>query len=61
MTVFVEKFALEVATTFAVGAVTAFLYGLSSTSEAAGRTRPASACPHCGGPSRRRAGLRHAA
>ena len=62
MTVFVEKFALEVATTLAVGAVTAFLYGLSSTtSEAAGRTRPASACPHCGGPSRRRAGLRRAA
>jgi hypothetical protein len=61
MTAFVEKFALEVAATLAVGAVTAFLYGLSSTtSEAAGRARPASGCPHCGGPSRRRAGLRHA-
>jgi hypothetical protein len=60
MTAFVEKFALEVAATLAVGAVTAFLYGLSSTtSEAAGRAR--SACPHCGGPSRARAGLRHAA
>jgi hypothetical protein len=62
MTAFVEKFALEVATTFAVGAVTAFLYGLSSaTSEAAGRARPASGCPHCGGPSRGRVVLRHAA
>jgi hypothetical protein len=48
MTAFVEKFALEVATTFAVGAVMAFLYGLSTTHEAANRPRASSGCPHCG-------------
>jgi hypothetical protein len=50
MTGFVEKFALEVATTLAVGAVTAFLCGLSATP--ANRPRRSSACPHCGGASR---------
>jgi hypothetical protein len=44
MTAFVEKFALEVATTLAVGAVTGFLCGLSATP-----ARRSSACPHCGG------------
>ena len=48
MTAFVEKFALEVATTFAVGAVTAFLSGVTTTGEPAGRSRRSSACPHCG-------------
>jgi hypothetical protein len=51
MTAFVEKFALEVATTFAVGALTAFLVGVSTTGEPAGRPRRPSACPHCGGAS----------
>ena len=60
MTAFVEKFALEVATTLAVGAVTAFLYGLSSTRESASRSRRSSACPHCGA-ARRDVGLRGAA
>jgi hypothetical protein len=59
MTAFVEKFALEVATTLAVGAVTAFLCGLSATP--ASRLRRASACPHCGGAPRDRAGLPGAA
>jgi hypothetical protein len=61
MTAFVEKFALEVATTLAVGAVTAFLYGFSSTREPAGRPRRSSACPHCGAASRDGAGLHGAA
>jgi hypothetical protein len=56
MTAFVEKFALEVATTFAVGAVTAFLVGLSSTH--APTSRPRSSCPHCGAASRERSGPR---
>jgi hypothetical protein len=47
MTAFVEKLALEVATTFAVGAVTAFLFGLSSTHVPTSRPRRSSACPHC--------------
>jgi hypothetical protein len=54
MTAFVEKFALEVATTLAVGAVTAFLCGLSAAP--AGRPRRSSDCPHCGGVSRDGAG-----
>jgi hypothetical protein len=59
MTGFVEKFALEVATTFAVGAVTAFLCGLSATP--ASRPRRSSACPHCGTAASDGAGLRRAA
>jgi hypothetical protein len=59
MTAFVEKFALEVATTLAVGAVTAFLCGLSATP--ASRLRRSSACPHCGGASQNGAGPRRAA
>jgi hypothetical protein len=47
MTAFVETFALEVAATIAVGAVTGFLYGLT-TREPASRPRRSSACPHCG-------------
>jgi hypothetical protein len=47
MTGFVEKFAIEVAATLAVGAVTAFVLGLSTTGEIAGR--PRRSCPHCGG------------
>jgi hypothetical protein len=58
MTAFVEKFALEVATTFAVGAVTAFLCGLSAMPEPA---RRASACPHCGVVPRAGTGPRRAA
>jgi hypothetical protein len=50
MTAFVEKFALEVAATLAVGAVTAFLVGLSTAGEA--RPRRSSGCPHCGGTTR---------
>jgi hypothetical protein len=61
MTAFVEKFALEFATTLAVGAVTAFLCGLSATREPAGRSRGSSACPHCGAASQDRSSLRHAA
>jgi hypothetical protein len=45
MTAFVEKFALEFATTLAVGAVTAFLVGVSTTGEPAGRRRRSSAAP----------------
>lgn len=59
MTVFVEKFALELATTLAVGAVTAFLCGLSATP--AGRPRRPSVCPRCGGTSPDGAGLPGAA
>jgi hypothetical protein len=59
MTGFVEKFAIEVAATLAVGAVTAFLYGLSTTREPANSMRRSSACPHCGSASRQ--ALRHAA
>jgi hypothetical protein len=61
MTAFVEKFALEVATTLAVGAVTGFLFGLSSPHEPASRPRRSSACPHCGSASRDSAGLRRGA
>jgi hypothetical protein len=61
MTAFVEKFALEFATTLAVGAVTAFLVGVSTTSEPAGRSRRSSACPHCGEASQDGARLRRAA
>jgi hypothetical protein len=60
MTAFVEKFALEFATTLAVGAVTAFLVGVSTTAEPAGRRRRSSACPHCGTASRDGAGPRRA-
>ncbi len=56
MTAFVEKFALEVATTFAVGAVTAFLVGVTTTGAPVGRSRR-SACPHCGGASEDRGRL----
>jgi hypothetical protein len=56
MTAFVEKFAIEVAATLAVGAVTGFLYGLT-TREPASR----SSCPHCGVASRGRSGPRGAA
>jgi hypothetical protein len=59
MTAFVEKFALEVAATLAVGAVTAFLSGLSSTTgEPASRPRRATVCPRCGVGSRDRASPR---
>jgi hypothetical protein len=61
MTAFVEKFALEVATTFAVGAVLAFLAGATTTSAPAGRSRRSTACPHCGGAPRDGADLRRAA
>jgi hypothetical protein len=61
MTGFVEQFALEVAATFAVGAVTAFLFGLSTTHEPAGRPRRAAECPNCGSASRGGAGMRGAA
>jgi hypothetical protein len=60
MTAFVEKFALEVATTFAVGAVTAFLVGVTTTGVPAGRSRRSSACPHCDGSSEDRGRLRRA-
>jgi hypothetical protein len=60
MTAFVEKFALEFATTLAVGAVTAFLVGVSTTAEPAGRPRRAAACPHCGTAPRDGAGLHRA-
>jgi hypothetical protein len=60
MTAFVEKFALEVATTFAVGAVTAFLVGVTTTGAPVGRSRRSSACPHCGGASADGARLRRA-
>jgi hypothetical protein len=61
MTGFVEKFALEVATTFAVGAVTAFLVGVTTTGMPAGRSRRSSACPRCDGASQERFSLRPAA
>jgi hypothetical protein len=61
MTAFVEKFALEVATTFAVGAVTAFLVGFTTTGAPAGRSRRASSCPHCGVAPRAGTGPRRAA
>ncbi len=61
MTVFVEKFALEFATTLAVGAVTAFLCGLSATRQPVGRPRGSPACPHCGGASQGGARQRRAA
>jgi hypothetical protein len=60
MTAFVETFALEVAATIAVGAVTGFLYGLT-TREPANRPRRASACPQCGTLSGDGARLRRAA
>jgi hypothetical protein len=61
MTAFVEKFALEVAATIAVGAVTGFLFGLT-TGEPKRRPRRSSACPNCGtAASRDGAGLRRAA
>ncbi len=60
MTAFVEKFALEVATTFAVGAVTAFLFGLSGTQDPASRARRSSGCPHCGAAPRDGSSLRRA-
>jgi hypothetical protein len=60
MTAFVEKFAIEVAATLAVGAVTGFLYGLT-TREPTVRPRRSSACPHCGVASRDRSVPRSAA
>ncbi len=57
MTAFVEKFAIEVAATLAVGAVTGFLYGLT-TREPKGRL---SDCPHCSVASRERPRPRRAA
>jgi hypothetical protein len=60
MTVFVEKFAVEIAATLAVGAVTAFLLGLSTAGETARRPRQSSACPHCGGATREAMGRHHA-
>jgi hypothetical protein len=61
MTAFVEKFALEVATTFAVGAVTAFLVGVSTTGKPVSRPHRSSACPHCDRASEDGARLRRAA
>jgi hypothetical protein len=60
MTALVETFALEVAATIAVGAVTGFLYGLT-TREPASRSRRSSACPHCATRSGDGAGLHRAA
>jgi hypothetical protein len=57
MTAFVEKFAIEVAATLAVGAVTGFLYGLTTREP----TRRLSDCPHCGVASRERSGPRRTA
>jgi hypothetical protein len=60
MTAFVETFAVEVVATIAVGAVTGFLYGLT-TREPASRPRRSSACSHCGTASGDDAGPRLAA
>ena len=60
MTAFVETFAVEVAATIAVGAVTGFLYGLTMREPASGPRR-SSACPNRGTASPDGARLRRAA
>jgi len=48
MTAIVEKIAIEVAATLALGAVTAFVFGLSATPEELRRRNRPRVCRRCG-------------